>query len=119
MPSRWKCAVYNCNNSGRQSKKGEERALYFHTFPVKDPELTRIWIEKCKNYNLISVSSERGLGICSAHFTADDYVRDLEHELLNLPLRRRLKPGTIPSIFPDPDPDTSIPNGRLYIRHKT
>lgn len=34
--------------------------------------------------------------VCSEHFSEKCYQRDLQHELMGLPLRRKLKPGAIP-----------------------
>lgn len=36
--------------------------------------------------------------VCSAHFSPKCYRRDLQHELLGLPLRKKLKPDAVPDI---------------------
>ena len=40
----------------------------------------------------------RSATICERHFTPESYERDLQHELLNLPLRKRLKKDAVPTI---------------------
>ena len=39
------------------------------------------------------------LRICELHFVQDCFMRDLESELMGRPLRKRLKPDAIPTIF--------------------
>ncbi|KAJ8910936.1 hypothetical protein NQ315_014356 [Exocentrus adspersus] len=34
--------------------------------------------------------------VCSEHFSPECYQRDLQHELLGLPLRKKLKPDAVP-----------------------
>lgn len=65
----------------------------YHRFP-KNVSVQRSWISRCKREDNINVDSAR---ICSDHFLADDYVRDLKNELLGLPVRKRLKPDAVPS----------------------
>lgn len=36
--------------------------------------------------------------VCSHHFHDDDYERDVQHEILGLPSRFRLKKGSIPAL---------------------
>ncbi|QQP34515.1 Uncharacterized protein FKW44_022417, partial [Caligus rogercresseyi] len=36
--------------------------------------------------------------MCSLHFTEEDYERDLMHELLNFPIRKKLKKGVVPTL---------------------
>ena len=67
----------------------------YHTFP-KDRELQKLWIIACKREGTINVRHAR---ICSQHFNENDYERDLQHELLNLPQRKRLKANAVPTIM--------------------
>lgn len=92
MPSN--CAVFECKNS---SKTEAGKCFSYHSFPVTDPKLCKRWVELCKRKDPISIKNAR---ICSQHFQSSDYERDLRNELLNLPIRKILKSGTVPSIFP-------------------
>jgi len=87
------CAVAECGKGGR--KRDSDTIL--HKFPTKNSNICKVWATKCKRDQL-NISTAR---ICSNHFLDSDYERDLEHELLGLPVRKRfrLKPTAIPSIF--------------------
>ena len=66
----------------------------YHKFP-SDITLQNLWLELCKRKNPINPKTAK---ICSLHFKPEDFERDLKHELLNLPIRKLLKPGSIPSL---------------------
>ena len=85
------CTVYLCENY--MCKEAASKGITFFTFP-KDPELLKTWADKCKRADKCSHVNVR---ICSLHFLPCDFERDLKHELLNLPLRLRLKKTAIPS----------------------
>ena len=78
------CAVFGCSN-----RKG----LVLHAFP-KDTLRTKAWIIKCRRKDFINTNTAR---VCGDHFDETSYKRDLEHELLNLPLRKVLKDDAIPN----------------------
>ena len=86
----------------------------YHNFP-RDIELQNLWIQLTKRKDTIKPKTAR---ICSRHFKPEDFERDLKHELLNLPLRKLLKPGSIPSLNLLPDledfcPDSSPENPKI------
>ena len=66
----------------------------YHRFP-KDLAKQKVWIQACKRQGKIPVSTAR---VCSTHFKEEDYQRDIQHELLNLPPRRLLKDTAIPTL---------------------
>lgn len=101
MPS--SCAVADCPNLSNKTKS--DSAIIYHAFP-KDKCIRAAWVAKCKRKDKINGQFAR---VCSEHFTREDYVRDLENELLGLPLRRKLKPEAIPSVFPL----RSVPNPKV------
>jgi len=108
-------AVAECPNGGRKAIPLTTQ----HSFPVKNPALCKIWISRCKRdkFNIQNSS------ICSNHFTDDDYERDLEHELLNLPPRKKLKPTAAPTIFefravPDRPSASSSRDDRMQARKR-
>ena len=80
-----RCAVANC-------KSAHDAAL--HRFP-KDPRLRKLWITSCRRSE--NFDPNKSL-ICSNHFQAEDFERDLRNELLNLPPRRMLKQGSRPTL---------------------
>ena len=63
-------------------------------------ELRRKWIQACRRKDAFDPTKT---AICERHFRPSDYERDLRNELLNLPLRKMLKPGSIPTqnLLPD------------------
>lgn len=82
------CAVANCNNTHRKTKGGSIR---YHRFPG-DPKTRALWIRACGGH----VQNCATARVCSWHFRDDDYERDVQHEILGLPTRFRLKKGAIP-----------------------
>lgn len=67
----------------------------YHHFP-KDEKLSKIWLNACKRKDFVNVKTAL---ICSEHFHEAEFERDLMNELLNLPTRRKLKPGKSLSIW--------------------
>ena len=51
----------------------------------KSIEERRIFVKSCLIHR-----------ICSKHFRSEDFIRDLRNEMLGLPLRNLLKPGSYP-----------------------
>jgi len=92
MPSL--CAVAQCRNTSND--KAKQPDLIHHRFPTRNPTLTKTWLHFCRRKDAVNVHNAR---ICSNHFQHSDYERDMEHELLGLPLRKKLKPDAVPCIF--------------------
>lgn len=85
------CFVSSCTNYYGKTR-GKIQVMY-HTFPTK-PELTTKWSVLCgykKDFKPPPYAR-----VCSDHFTPGCYQRDLQHELLGLPLRKKLKADAIP-----------------------
>ncbi|KAG5875433.1 hypothetical protein JTB14_038366 [Gonioctena quinquepunctata] len=82
------CAVVGCNSTHRKTKGGSIR---YHRFPG-DSKTRHRWLQACGK-QLNNCSTAR---ICSRHFVDDSYERDVQHEILGLPTRCRLKKGAIP-----------------------
>ena len=89
------CAVSLCNNRSKYCSND----IIFHAFP-SDKKLAKQWLNLCKRKYIGKGQSLKYRRICSVHFTEDDYKRDLKHELLKLPLRKRrfLSKNGIPSL---------------------
>jgi len=87
------CAIATCKNQYKNSN------YIFHSFP-KDLMVQEKWMAACRR-KLISSANPV---VCSQHFTDQDYKRDLQHELLNLPSRKKgyLKPSAVPTLFLPP-----------------
>lgn len=84
------CAVINCNNTHRKTKGGSVR---YHRFPG-DTTTRALWVQACGRH-VQNCSSAR---VCSRHFSTDSYERDVQHELLGLPTRCRLRKGAVPDV---------------------
>ncbi|KAF7278037.1 hypothetical protein GWI33_008956 [Rhynchophorus ferrugineus] len=82
------CAVVGCNSTHRRTKGG---SIKYHRFPG-DSNTRNQWLQACGK-TLNNCSTAR---ICSRHFSASSYERDVQHELLGLPTRCRLKRGAVP-----------------------
>ena len=87
MPNVW--AITTCtNNAGRT-----RRSISFHTFPRKG-DIREQWIAACKRADDFNPDTSR---ICSEHFVAEDYIRDLKAELLGYtPKKKILKDDAVP-----------------------
>lgn len=88
------CAVVQCSNTSND--KTINPNLIHHRFPTRNPTLSKVWLHFCRRQDTVNVHNAR---ICSDHFQPSDYERDMEHELLGLPLRKKLKRDAVPSIF--------------------
>ena len=89
------CAVAICPSPPEAS---------YHRFP-KDEKLQKIWIQLCKRKDNVNAKTAK---VCSSHFKSEDYERDLRNELLNLPTRKILKPGALPSLNLLPESSSAL-----------
>ncbi|KAK1119481.1 hypothetical protein K0M31_013308 [Melipona bicolor] len=91
------CAVATCRNSHRQTRG---RCIRYHRFP-QIPEVRSRWVRACGRVPLsngeipFNIQTAR---ICSLHFTNESYEKDMEHLVLGLPVRSRLRRGAVPTI---------------------
>ncbi len=88
------CCAFGCNNS---DKSRQQHGLSFHRFP-KDLTVRKQWVHALRLQSLPANFDKTGR-VCSAHFTASDFQRDLKAELLCESSRRKLKEGAVPSVF--------------------
>lgn len=82
------CAVAICPSPKSSSTS-------YHRFP-RDPVVRQKWLLACRRDDRI-FNPQTGF-VCSNHFEVTEFERDLQNELLGLPLRKRLKPGAIPTL---------------------
>lgn len=91
------CSVNTCRNSHRRTRG---RRIRYHRFP-RIPEVRSRWVEACGRAPLpngdvpFNVKTAR---ICSLHFTVESYEKDMEHLVLGLPMRSRLRRGAVPTV---------------------
>ncbi|XP_049807075.1 THAP domain-containing protein 2-like [Schistocerca nitens] len=85
------CAVAVCENYNQKTKGS---SISYHKFP-KDPETCARWVQLCRKSDSINIKNAT---ICSVHFKEDDYLRDLQAELMKLPPKKILKPTAVPSL---------------------
>ncbi|CAH1111454.1 unnamed protein product [Psylliodes chrysocephalus] len=92
------CAIASCKSNRLTLMKAGVK-LIFHSFPKQNDSVSNTikkeWIKRCKRetkFNPLTAT------ICSLHFTPDDYKRDLQNELLGLPLRRVLQKTAVPTL---------------------
>ena len=97
-----RCAIFGCNNDNQV--KAFQKDIRFFRFP-KDNVTRQLWVIPCCRSDSFNELNAR---ICSKHFTADDYERNLKFELLNyLPKQGlKLKAGAVPSLF--------LPKGKSF-----
>ena len=108
-----RCCVPDCANDTRQ-KKGWS----FFSFPT-DQYLTQKWLKKISRLGFVPTPGSR---VCSEHFEAECFERDLLAELLPQPSsstsdrrrRRRLKVDAVPTIFPARQTAKARPRTSLY-----
>ena len=65
-----------------------------HRFPAKDENACKIWTYRCYRKGIFNIRPAR---ICYKHFEDSCYERDLRNELLGLPCRLMLRPGSLPT----------------------
>lgn len=87
------CSVQDCHNSNDKKSKNKNKTVQFHRFP-KDPELCKLWVEKC-NKKIINTKNSR---ICSVHFDENSFT--LKSRLLNMSLKnKKLNKNAIPTLL--------------------
>ncbi|XP_066944569.1 THAP domain-containing protein 1-like [Macrobrachium rosenbergii] len=86
------CAVYGCFNNSRNRSD-----VRFFRFP-RDDEFRKKWINACRRDDKVNTNNAL---VCSAHFTAEDYIDDMKSRLLGIESprnKRLLKAHVVPSL---------------------
>ena len=99
MPS--SCAIFGC-----YEKSSKDSDVLFHTFP-KNSEFRQKWVNLCKRDDKFNPDNAR---ICSLHFEAAAYKRNLQNELLNIPVPRHRKTLEVDAL---PTLRLPLSNGKL------
>ena len=104
-----KCSAFGCK-SGYKSKTDVQsgQAVTFHAYPVHDQDLCAKWIKANPRKGFIPSKHSK---LCSLHFDPSDFVtertdsntarKNRKLAVSEQPLRRHLKPGAVPSVFPN------------------
>jgi len=108
----FKCAAYGCKSGYKSSTVDKD--VTFHSFP-RDEELRDRWIRANPRKDFIPTKHSR---LCSLHFQPSDFVderQDTNKSRLKQkgekPVRRHLKEGVVPSVFPNTPAYLSKPVG--------
>lgn len=88
MPGNRSCAVAACPSP---------QNVHYHTFPVRNVEACRKWVEACRrSADHVNVKNAR---VCANHFRPQDYEPDLRAILMpHIKPKKRLKQGVVPSL---------------------
>nr|XP_022904587.1 uncharacterized protein LOC111416728 isoform X2 [Onthophagus taurus] len=87
------CSVSSCKMTHVLAQDMKKKISFF-SFP-KETNLKNIWIKRCDRKGTMTAKRPR---ICSLHFRSEDFKRDLQSELQNLPPKLILKKGALPSL---------------------
>lgn len=87
------CMVPGCHN-GKVRTKVRENEISFHRLP-KDKKMSKIWLQKSK---ITKKPKEGSCYICSKHFSSECFEQSFRY-LCGQKDKRKLKPGSIPTIF--------------------
>ena len=90
--------VPGCTNNSRKTT-----GISYHRLPT-DKRLRQAWMARVRRENPLNIDN---CFVCSAHFTPDCFEEIKPSALLpGYRSRPRLKPNSIPSIFPQSKPET-------------
>ncbi|KAL1493908.1 hypothetical protein ABEB36_009589 [Hypothenemus hampei] len=89
-----RCAIFGCNSDNES--KNFQGDIKFHTFPRK-ADIVTAWKIACRRKDNFNIKNAY---ICNKHFSENDYVRNLKHELLGYKPKnwRGLKEDAIPTL---------------------
>ena len=87
--------AFGCNNKDGDCKRG----VHFHHLPLRNKPLLKQWLTKIWLQN---PSVRRSSLVCSEHFEADCFQRDLQAELLETKSQIHLKLDAVPTILLSP-----------------
>lgn len=90
-----RCIVENCRTFINLESKGpQSKRNNYYTFP-KDAKMRQVWLKKCGKKEPIDYEHSY---VCVKHFKDEDFERNLRNELLDVPIKKKLKSDAIPSL---------------------
>ena len=103
--------VPECTNNSRKAT-----GVSYHRIP-KDTSLRQAWMARIRRVNPCNVDHSF---VCSAHFTPDCFEETPANLVAGYRRRSRLRPNSVPSVFPHSKPETPRTTGqkRKQIRTK-
>ena len=95
--------VPECTNNSRKAT-----GVSYHRIP-KDTSLRQAWMARIRRVNPRNLDHSF---VCSAHFTPDCFEGTPANIVAGYRHRRRLKPNSVPSVFPRSKPETPRTTGQ-------
>lgn len=106
MPN--KCAAVGCKTKyNSQEGTPSNSVCTLHRFPLKNPNLLRLWLRRLSRENYAPTNNSR---LCSRHFQPSDFDTEISDKNKSrrrqfgdrtFKLRKILKPNAVPSVFPE------------------
>ena len=108
-----RCAAFGCKSGYDSSSHGSdscEEKITYHSFPIHNKELCQKWVRANPRQDFVPTKHSR---LCSLHFKASDFIEERTDSNTSRknqkarvsnsdkPLRRYLRDGVVPSIFPN------------------
>lgn len=99
------CQAFGCKNlRGCLNEKGEKITCFAIPDPAKSKESyeqCRMWIRAIgtDKFNHKKYKYHRDRVVCEQHFTSECFLDDMKARLMGTKPRKRLKPGSVPTIF--------------------
>ena len=89
-PKAHRCFVKDCPHKN-------EIGISYHQLPKNASQTLRLkWSEIVPE--ILKETTSNPVRVCSKHFQASDFERDLRNEMLGLPMRRVLRQGAFPTV---------------------
>ncbi len=94
----YRCMVPGCYNYWKKREEGV--SISYHRLPA-DGERCKEWLRAIKNtkYDESTPPSVLGnLRVCSLHFVAEDYIRNMQAEIMGGTAKKLLKASAVPTV---------------------
>ena len=85
--------VPTCKFPGCDNKNVPGSPFMFHRFPVSDPAIRQLWLVAIGYSAGAKISQVKDFGVCSAHFSHEDYIPNQEGNSKKRILKSAAVPG--------------------------